>query len=125
MGKKCFKQTISRDIISSNDSLEAIISRANEQKAIQMRSYSNKPVNNFNTRYSMNEGSIKSFNENLNTYSTKDSNQNFPTINESPTYRILNENPLARSLDVDRLGAIDKKFKLNVALRKSNQRLLK
>jgi hypothetical protein len=68
---------------------------------------------------------MRSFNDNLNTYSNKESNQNFPTINESPTYRILSENPLTRSLDVDKLGAIDKKFKLNVALRKSNQRLLK
>jgi hypothetical protein len=78
----------------------------------------------FNSKYSTDGGWVESY-QNLNINSSNGFNQSHPIIKESPSYRNINENPLVGSLDVNRLGATDKKFKLNVALRNSNQRLLK
>mmetsp|Transcript_3411 Transcript_3411/g.3161 ORF Transcript_3411/g.3161 Transcript_3411/m.3161 type:complete len:87 (+) Transcript_3411:288-548(+) len=56
----------------------------------------------------------------------KDKFSVYQSSQEIPTFKILPEDdPRTKSLNLEKLGSIDKKRKFNDALRKSNQRLLR
>jgi hypothetical protein len=55
--------------------------------------------------------------DNLNTYSTQDSSERL--------HPLKMQNPITKSINLETLGAVNKKHKINVALRKQNQKLLK
>lgn len=113
-----------KDIISSTESLENIMTQRWSDRNFPLQNFVTKTEPKMNTRYN----STDTFSRYDGNSSARDSSK-FLTLKKSqeiPRFRVLpKDDPRTKSLDLAKLGAIDKKRKFNDALRKTNQRLLK
>mmetsp|Transcript_4406 Transcript_4406/g.3692 ORF Transcript_4406/g.3692 Transcript_4406/m.3692 type:complete len:111 (-) Transcript_4406:662-994(-) len=102
------------------------MNKQRKEKTVQLKSFSSRPIQKLNTRYGNPISTERFGSTSTNMFASKNSSNLFQNSQEVPTFRITKQNdPRVKSLSIDKIGAIDKKHKYNVALRKTNQRLLK
>ena len=102
------------------DSVENIVQKHHKSKELRFHSLSN--VSNSNHRY---ESITKTSYNPTNTLRSSYDNLIGVSPRDSLFSKIQRFDPIAQSVDLSKVGAVGAKCKINTALRKTNQRLLK